>query len=157
MFFHFTEETIRIVNYKLLTAKTLEGFGGLLRKYCPERCGPVFTALIKNLLATPSIVDGTVLNREKLIALLTNTVGHSRLYENTDVSKFVWQPLADVNIDQLARIVGEDDLKKIERDNSGKPVVHCYRISNKMNHHGHGNYNPNPHYTFKFLNYRTRQ
>ena len=154
--FHFTEETIRIVNYKLLTAKTLEGFGGLLRKYCPRRCGPVFTELIKNLLVIPPAIDGTVLNKEKLIALLTNQVGNSRLYTN-EMAKFVWQPLADVDIDQLARIVGEDELKKIEKNNSNAPVLHCYRTSNKLNHHGYGNYNPNLYYTFRFINYRFRQ
>lgn len=145
-----------MVNYKLLTAKTLEGFGGLLRKYCAERCGPVFTELIKNLLIVPPVINGAGLNKEKLVALLTNQVGNARLYTN-EISRFVWQPIADVDIDQLARIAGEDELKKIENDNRGKPVVHCYRVSNKSNHHGHGNYNPNLNYTFNFIGYKHRQ
>ncbi|CAF1334115.1 unnamed protein product, partial [Rotaria magnacalcarata] len=45
--FHFTPETIRSVTYEIVNAKTLEGFGGLLRKYCPRRWGPVFSELIK--------------------------------------------------------------------------------------------------------------
>ena len=117
--FSVTDETIRIITYKFLTAKTLEGFGGLLRKYCPKRCGPFFTALIKNLLIVPPVIEGTVLNKEKLIALLTNEVGHSRLYIN-EMSNFVWQPLADVDIHQLGEIVGQTELKKIETERYGK-------------------------------------
>ena len=80
----------------MLTAKTLEGFGGLLRRYCPERCGPFFTELIRKLLLSPSPDDSTsvnvVMNKEKLIALLTNQVGHSDLYNNK-MRRFCWQPL----------------------------------------------------------------
>ncbi len=155
MTFNFTSETIRIVNYKILTAKTLEGFGGLLRKYCPKRCGPVFTEMIKNLLIVPPTTEGTVLNKEKLIALLTNEIGNSRLYTN-EMSNFVWQPLADVSIYELSGIIGNKELQKIEKANLGKNVLHCYRVSNKSNQHGYGNYKPNMNNVFKFTGYNDR-
>ncbi|CAF1362928.1 unnamed protein product [Adineta steineri] len=153
--FNFTPETIRIITYKVLTAKTLEGFAGLLRKYCPKRCGPVFTESIKNFMILPQTDENNVLIKEKLIALLTNTVGYSRLYDN-QMSNFCWQPLADVDISLLEKIVGQDELKKIEQDNRGKKVLHCYRTINKANQHGHSNYNPNMNYTFVFTGYNDR-
>ncbi len=153
--FNFTPETIRSVTYKVLNAKTLEGFGGLLRKYCPKRCGPLFSEVIKNLLILPE-TDGTpVLNKEKLIALLTNKVGYSRLYDN-EMSNYVWQPLADVDIHLLATIVGKDVLKQIERQHLGEDVLHCYRISNKSNRHGYSNYKPNMNNKYKFTGYDDR-
>ncbi|CAF1268374.1 unnamed protein product [Adineta steineri] len=153
--FNFTPETIRIITYKILTAKTLEGFAGLLRKYCPKRCGPVFTESIKNFMILPQTDENNVLIKEKLIALLTNTVGYSRLYNN-QMSNFCWQPLADVDISLLEKIIGQDELKKIEQDNRGKKVLHCYRTINKANQHGHSNYNPNMNYTFTFTGYNDR-
>lgn len=155
--FNFTPETIRTITYAMLNAKTLEGFAGLLRKYCPKRCNQVFTELIKNLLIT-SDIDHNIknsLNREKLVALLTNQVGNTVLYNN-EIAKFCWQPLQDVDIDILENIVGKDEFKKIEQENLGKLVVHCYRTSYKNNCHGYGNYNPCMHYLFKFTGYRDR-
>jgi hypothetical protein len=155
--FNFTPETIRIVTYKMLIAKKLEGFGGLLRKYCPKRCGPVFSELIQNLLIIPESNEDAdnSLNRDKLVALLTNQVGNSRLYIN-EMSRFCWQPLVDVNIHLLAKIVGKNQLQKIEKDNYGRDVLHCYRLSNKSNRHGCSNYKPNMHNIFKFTGYNDR-
>ncbi|CAF1175922.1 unnamed protein product [Rotaria sordida] len=158
--FNFTPETIRIVTYKMLTTKTLEGFGGLLRKYCPKRCGPLFSEVIKNLLILPQANEiernvNSIMNKDKLVALLTNQIGYSQLYNN-EMSVFCWQPLADVNIDLLAQVVGKDEFKKIEKDNLGKYVLHCYRISNKSNRHGYSNYKPNMNNKFKFTGYNDR-
>ena len=141
----------------MLRAKTLQGFGGLLRKYCPKRNNPVFTELIKSLLITSdrNNNDNSSLNKDKLVALLTNNVGYSQLYKN-EMSNFCWQPLADVDIDTVEKLIGKNEFKKIEQDNLGKEVLHCYRTSNINNHHGHGNYNPYMHYTFKFTGYRDR-
>lgn len=144
----------------MLTTKTLEGFGGLLRKYCPKRCGPVFSEVIKNLLVLPETnqIDGDdqiVTNKNKLIALLTNQVGYSHLYNN-EMASFCWQPLVDVKIDLLAKIVGKNEFKKIERENFGKNVLHCYRISNKTNRHGYSNYKPNMNNIYKFTSYNDR-
>ncbi|CAF1188746.1 unnamed protein product [Rotaria sp. Silwood1] len=158
--FNFTPETIRIVSYKMLTSKTLEGFGGLLRKYCPKRCGPLFSEIIKKLLVLPQTDKtetdvNTATNKDKLVALLTNQVGYSQLYNN-EMSAFCWQPLADVDINLLAQIVGKGEFEKIEKKNWGKDVLHCYRISNKLNHHGYGNYRPNMNNRFKFTGYNDR-
>ena len=144
----------------MLTTKTLEGFGGLLRRYCPERCGPIFTEVIKKLLTSSETnqaeaVVNTVMNKEKLVALLTNRVGNSQLYNNK-MRHICWQPLADVDIDRLAEIVGEAELKRIEKENLGKRVLHCYRISNISNRHGYGNYHPNMSNQFSFEGYNCR-
>ena len=139
----------------MLNAKTLQGFGGLLRKYCPNRNNPVFTELIKNLLIISDNNETNSLNKDKLVALLTNQVGYSKLYTN-EMAHFCWQPIANVDIDILEKIVGKGELEKIERDNLNKPVLHCYRPLNKNNQHGHGNDNPNMHYTFNFTGYRDR-
>ena len=143
----------------MVTAKTLEGFGGLLRKYCPQRCGPFFTELIRKLVDVDPSTDSSsepVLKKEKLVALMTNQVSYSKLYQNA-IGHFCWQPLADVDINKLKAIVGQDEFRSIEKDNRGKDVVHCYRTSNKLNHHGYGNYRPNLDYKFKFISYRDRQ
>lgn len=154
--FDLTPETIRTITYAMLNAKTLEGFGGLLRKYCPKRCNQIFTELIKNLLITCDInQNGNLLNREKLVALLTNQIGNTVLYKN-EIAKFCWQPLQDVDIESLENIVGKVDFERIEKDNQGKLVLHCYRTTNKNNHNGYGNYNPCMHYVFKFTGYRDR-
>ncbi|CAF1290456.1 unnamed protein product [Didymodactylos carnosus] len=153
-----TPENIRVVTYKITNTKTLEGFGGLMRKYCPERHGEIFTEVIKSLLSSSvsqQCEGSSISNKDKLIALLTNQVGYSPLYNN--LRDFCWQPLKDVDINVLRQIVGVKELKKIEDDNSGKKVVHCYRISNKENRHGYGNYYPNMRNIFKFISYSQRQ
>jgi hypothetical protein len=141
----------------MLNAKTLDGFGGLLRKYCPKRNNLVFTELIKNLLKTSDKNNNVnnSLNRDKLVSLLTNRVGNSLLYNN-EMANFCWQPLMDVDIDILEKIVGAGEFRKIEQENLGKKVLHCYRTSYKINHNGYGNYNPCMHYTFQFTGYRDR-
>ena len=55
-----------------------------------------------------------------------------------------------MDIDQLESIVGRDQLRSIENRQRGNDVLHCYRISTKLNHHGYGNYRPNLHNVFKF-------
>jgi hypothetical protein len=131
-----------------------------LRKYCLKRCGPVFSETIKNLLSSPQsdvTNEGinTIMNKEKLVALLTNEVGHSRLYNN-EMASYCWQPLADVDIHALANTVGKNEFRKIEKDNIGKDVLHCYRISNKPNRQGHSNYKPYMNNKFKFTGYNDR-
>ncbi|CAF4194371.1 unnamed protein product [Rotaria sp. Silwood2] len=158
--FNLTPENIRIVTYKVLTSKTLEGFGGLLRKYCSKRCGSLFSDVIKNLLVLPQTNEtegnvNTATNKDKLIALLTNQVGYSQLYNN-EMSAFCWQPLADVDINLLAKIVGQREFEKIEKKNMSEYVLHCYRISNKPNRHGFSNYKPNMNNKFKFTGYNDR-
>ncbi|CAF1589427.1 unnamed protein product [Rotaria magnacalcarata] len=158
--FNFTSETIRIVTYKILNAKTLEGFGGLLRKYCPKRCGPVFSEVIKNLLVLPQKNEtdqdaNVVTNKDKLVVLLTNQIGYSPLYNN-EMASFCWQPLADVNISLLTEIIGEKEFKKIEKENLGKNVLHCYRIVNKSNRHGYSNHKPNMNNIYRFTGYHDR-
>ena len=155
-----SSEGIRVVTYKILTAKTLEGFGGLMRKYCPRRCGPVFNQVIKELLDSSdsnTVQDKTkaVLIKEKLIALLTNEIEVTPLYKG-EMTTLCWQPLADVDVNKLADIVGKETFSQIEKKNRGQRVLHCYRISNIANRHGYSNYNPNMNNTYPFTGYHRR-
>lgn len=155
------DEQIKVLSYKILTAKTLEGFGGLMRKYCPSRCGRLFDVVVSGLLALPSSDSNdskvkSVLNKEKLTALMTNEIGYSAFYKN-QIGRFCWQPLKNVDLDALSTIVGTEQFKAIETKNRGKPVVHCYRTSNKANQHGHSNYNPFLDHDLRFISYSDRQ
>ena len=154
---NYTPEQIRIVSYKILTAKTLEGFAGLMRRYCSKRCGSLFMEVVKNLMNSSQGTGNlnVILNKEKLVALLTNEIGYSRLYVN-EVSSFCWQPLTNVDIDQLSRIVGKEEFDRIERNNLNKPVLHCYRLPNKSNRSGHSNFRPYMGNQWRFTGYRDR-
>jgi len=146
--FDLSPENVDVVVYKITTSKTLKGFGGLMRKYCPKRCGVIFDIVVKNLVT----VGGAVLAREKIVALLTNRISNTPLYYNLD--SFCWQPL--INMDYIRGIVGDAELNEIERTNIGKNVVRCYRLSNKLNYHGFGNHNPFMQEPYKFIGYNMK-
>jgi len=148
--FELTTENINIVVYKIATAKTLPGFGGLMRKYCPKRCGEIFQCVVERLI---SVDKEVVIAMEKLTALLTNEINYGLFY--SDLVNICWQPLIDVS--ELYRVVGMDQVLAIEKKNVGKRVVHCYRLSHKPNRHGYGNFNPNMDNLFNFRSYSHRQ
>ena len=121
---------------------------------------PIFTELITSLLvpaqsAEANGVDGAASNRDKLIALLTNEVGFSRLYEGA-IGELCWQPLADVDIHQLENVVGTEKFRQIEKENRGKNVLRCYRVLNKSNRLGYSNYNPYMNKRYPFISYSDR-
>jgi len=149
--FDLSLENINIVVYKIITAKTLPGFGGLMRKYSPKRCGEIFQAVVERLVSIDS--KDVVLAMEKLTALLTNEINYGLFYP--DLAQICWQPLVEVAA--LYRVVGKEQVDEIEKRNQGKYVVHCYRLSNKQNRHGYGNFNPNMNNLFKFQSYYHRQ
>ncbi|UJR19527.1 hypothetical protein I4U23_022657 [Adineta vaga] len=144
--FDITSEAIRVVTYKLLTARTLEGFAGLLRKYCPKRFGPIFKEVLQKLVTLPesdlSDTSGKAfLNREKLAVLMTNEIGYSQVYTG-DVGKYVWEPSVYVDVTLLHKVLGPEKLKEIRIKNTGKIRFHGYRLSDIPNRHGHCNSNP---------------
>jgi len=149
--FDLSPENCQMVANRIVKAKTLEGFGGLLRKYCPKRCEKIFHLAVNQLMDLTN--TEAVLVREKLVTLLSNQINYSVLY--IDIAHYCWQPL--VSIADLVQIVGKDELQEIENKNKGKKVVHCYRASNLSNRHGYGNLNPNMNYTFTFQSYSYRQ
>ncbi|CAF1158181.1 unnamed protein product [Rotaria magnacalcarata] len=144
--FDITPEGIRVVTYKLLTAKTLEGFGGLLRKYCPKRFGPIFKEILQKLATTPesdlSNTSGEAfLNREKLLVLLTNEIGYSQVYTG-ELGEYTWQPSLFIDVTLLEKVLGTEKFREIQRKIASKTHYHGYRLSDKPNRHGHCNSNP---------------
>lgn len=144
--FDMTPEAIQVVTYKLLTAKTLEGFAGLLRKYCPKRFGPIFKELLQQLVTLPESdlnnpAGKAYRNRDKLLVLITNEVGLSKVYTG-DVGEYAWQPSAFIDVKLLEKVLGAEKF----RATVGKPTTttayHGYRASDKPNRHGHCNSNP---------------
>eukprot|EP01133_Synstelium_polycarpum_P013857 gene13857-16341_t len=148
VYFNTTDpKNLEIIRFKTSQCKTLEGFGGLMRKYCPARVGQVFRNVVEGLLQ----VDA-VLRKEKLMSLLSNTIDNKPLYMSERLKSFVWQPVTEFN--SILDIVGEKDIKPIETANIGKNVLHCYRKSNIRNRHGHSNDYPNYMNVFKFSGYQ---
>lgn len=144
--FDITPEAIRVVTYKLLTAKTLEGFAGLLRKYCPKRFGPIFKEVLQKLVTLPesdlSNTSGEAfLNREKLLVLLTNEIGYSQVYTG-EIGKYAWQPSVFVDVTLLEKVLGIEKFRAMQANTTGKKGIHGYRASDKPNRHGHCNSNP---------------
>jgi len=149
--FDLTPENIKLVAHKIITAKTLPGFGGFMRKYCPNRCGEIFHCAVSRLVS-PGDLD-VVLAKEKLTALLTNQINYGSFYSDLEI--FCWQPLVSFTV--LCEAVGKDELLAIEMKNIGKKVVHCYRLSNKPNRHKFSNFNPNMNFLFVFKGYQYMQ
>jgi hypothetical protein len=144
--FDMTPEAIQVVTYKLLTAKTLEGFAGLLRKYCPKRFGPIFKGLLQQLVTLPqselSDPSGKAyLNRDKLLVLITNEVGHSKVYAG-DVGQYAWQPSAFIDVKLLEKVLGTEKYRETQGTTTTYTSFHVYRASDKPNRHGHCNSNP---------------
>lgn len=72
------------------------------------------------------------------------------------MASYCWQPLTDEDISLLTKIIGENEFKKIENENLGKKVLHCYRTLNKSNRHCYSNYKPNMNNIYKFTGYNDR-
>ena len=146
--FDMTPDAIQVVTYKLLTAKTLEGFAGLLRKYCPKRFGPIFKEVLQKLATLPeselSDASGKAYrNRDKLLVLLTNEVGYSKVYTG-ELGKYSWQPSAFIDVTLLEKVLGKEKFREtqVHRTTTTIRGIHVYRASDKPNRHGHCNSNP---------------
>ena len=144
--FDMTPEAMQVVVYKLLTTKTLEGFAGLLRKYCPKRFGPIFKEVVQQLVTLPEsdLSDPSAKvyrNRDKLLVLITNEVGYSKVYSG-DVGKHTWQPSAFVDVKLLEKVLGKEKFQETQRTTTTTRSFHLYRASDKPNRHGHCNSNP---------------
>eukprot|EP00742_Colponemidia_sp_Colp-10_P008962 GILJ01009736.1.p1 GENE.GILJ01009736.1~~GILJ01009736.1.p1 ORF type:complete len:1004 (-),score=155.62 GILJ01009736.1:340-2919(-) len=150
--FEESDSNMETLAYVACRSQTVDGFAGLLRKYCPKRCGKTLAFVVTRLLtdAQDPDSDSSGRSREKIVALLTNRVQHQVFYRNDE---FCFQPL--VPRDQLVQALGEPQLTEIEKENSrlSKCVVHRYRASNKPNQHGHSNHVPNWNMKYPFTRY----
>jgi hypothetical protein len=142
--FQYSQDNINVVTYKLITSKSLKGFGGLLRKYCPKRNGPFFDSMVKSLLLSEN-------NKDKLIALMTNRIGLKCIYPWDNIC---WMPLLKDDMIQVIRTIIGDRFALIEADHIAhqKKVHRCYRLG-FTNCHKHGNHNPCEYNMFRFVGY----
>eukprot|EP01103_Thecamoeba_quadrilineata_P002546 TRINITY_DN12495_c0_g1_i1.p1 TRINITY_DN12495_c0_g1~~TRINITY_DN12495_c0_g1_i1.p1 ORF type:complete len:958 (+),score=186.73 TRINITY_DN12495_c0_g1_i1:138-3011(+) len=138
-----------IVVNKIVNTKSLEAFGGLMRKYCSDRYGALFDRVVSGLCSAHTIDAEN--SRNKILALLTNKISHTVLY--SDLAHMCWQPL--VPIKQIRDIVGDQELKRIEKEHldARKTVYHVYRSTNKPNRCGHCNHNPYRNNSLLFIGY----
>lgn len=169
-----SEEALRSIVYVATNAKTIDGFCGVLMKYCPRRAGVFFDAIVTKLISEPNKCQ---LAKEKLVVLLTNHTPESfkEVYPQLEERKICWQPRFPRR--DLVAVVGEEKLDEIEDEMmgevgapynrnphtgqyvgtllSGSWTLHRYRESNKANHQGHSNHNPNLEFVFPFRGYNS--
>ena len=139
---------IELVANKACSCKTIEGFSGIMRKYCSSRCGVIFNKIVTKLL---DIKTDVVLRKEKLYGLLSNhpfaladgSERYGKMYIGP-MEKTCWKP-SHKQLNRLKEILGEPSVDKIEQDNikAGLMVYHRYRESDKPNRHGYCNSYPN--------------
>lgn len=157
VYYTLTPENVDLVATKACMCKTMEGFGGILRKYCSEKYGLIFDAVIDKLL---TVKDDKFVNvNQKIAAIMSNKLHclpdgnerYGKLYIG-EIEKNCWKPTPT----QLGKIMNTDvDWSTIGAENIKEGLVnyHEYRESNKPNRHGFGRHNPNPDYLHKFTGY----
>ncbi|CAF3984380.1 unnamed protein product [Rotaria sp. Silwood1] len=129
-----SSESVRLVTYVALNCKTLEGFAGLMRKYCSKRRGPIFTEVFKQLL--PPYKDESdnihvgVTKEDKLIALLSNTIS------TTITTKPIYHDMKQYDrshfdglIDALSWFIKQNNVYNIKYLIVRKPIVYGIGIS----------------------------
>ncbi|CAF3411667.1 unnamed protein product [Rotaria socialis] len=128
-------ENIRLVSYVALNCKTLEGFAGVMRKYCPQHRGPIFTEIFKKLLLSFDSKDNdaevTVTNKDKLIALLANKISTStttkKVYNN--MPNHYCSPNFQQRLWDLRDYLERKNVAKIELRIIDKIVIYSRRVS----------------------------
>lgn len=130
-----SSENVRLVSYVALNCKTLEGFAGVMRKYCPNRRGPIFTEVFRQLLVSFDNGDhdtvDTATKKEKLMALLVNHVSTATatkaIYE--DMNQCYSLPSLDGTLRSLRQFIDYMGVDQIGLQNRGKLAVYCRGIS----------------------------
>ncbi|CAF1040699.1 unnamed protein product [Adineta steineri] len=124
---------VRLVSHAALNCKTLEGFAGVMRKYCPNRRGPIFSEVFIRLVEAYDQGDGdtvgTATKKEKLMALLKNQISTTTatkvIYEDMDQCHSL--PSVDDALKSLRRFTDEKEIEEIGLQNRGRLVVYCRR------------------------------
>ncbi|CAF4769731.1 unnamed protein product, partial [Rotaria sp. Silwood2] len=119
---------VPLVSHAALNYKTLEGFAGVMRKYCPGRRGPIFSEVFIQLLESYDKGEGetvgTATKKEKLMALLKNqistTTGTKVIYEDMDQCHSL--PSLDEQLRSLLRFIDEKEVEQIALQNRGRLV-----------------------------------
>lgn len=126
-------ETDRLIIYVALNCKTLEGFAGIMRKYCSNRRGPIFSEVFRALIVSYDGNDdntvGTATKKEKLMALLKNQVSTATstqmIYDDMDQCDSL--PSMDEELRSLRRFIDEKKVEQVGLQNRGRLVVYCRR------------------------------
>jgi len=124
---------VHLVSHVALNCKTLEGFAGVMRKYCPNRHGPIFSEVFIRLLESYDEGEGdtvgTATEKEKLMALLKNQISTTTatkvIYEDMDQCHSL--PSLDEQLRSLRRFIDEKEVEQIGLQNRGRLVVYCRR------------------------------
>ncbi|CAF1525258.1 unnamed protein product, partial [Adineta steineri] len=124
---------VRLASHAALNCKTLEGFAGVMRKYCPNRRGPIFSEIFIRLVEAydqgEGDTDGTATKKEKLMALLKNQISTTTatkvIYEDMDQCHSL--PSLDDALKSLRRFIDEKEIEEIGLQNRGRLVVYCRR------------------------------
>ncbi|CAF2121226.1 unnamed protein product [Rotaria magnacalcarata] len=124
---------VHLVSHVAKNCKTLEGFAGVMRKYCPSRRGPIFSEVFIRLVESYDEGEGdtvgTVTKKEKLIALLKNQISTTTatkvIYDDMDQCHSL--PSLDEQLRSLRRFIDEKKVEQIGLQNRGRLVVYCRR------------------------------
>jgi hypothetical protein len=111
----------------------LEGFAGVMCKYCPNRRGPIFSEVFIRLLESYDECEGdtagTATKKEKLIALLKNQISTTTatkvIYEDMDQCHSLLS--LDEQLRSLQRFIDEKEVEQIGLQNRGRLVIYCRR------------------------------
>ncbi|CAF1609009.1 unnamed protein product, partial [Didymodactylos carnosus] len=137
-----SSENVRLVSYLILNCKTLEGFGGLMRKYCLQRCGPIFTEVVKQLILLDDDDDDdnntvAVTKTDKLAAPFRNQISTATvekpLYKDEAMKGWRWNSGNESQIKRFKEFIDTRAITDIEyenwdkSENLEKSVFYCYR------------------------------
>ena len=130
---------VGLVSDVALNCKTLEGFGGVMRKYCPNRRGPIFSKVFLRLLElydedesegqSEHDTAGTATKKEKLMAFLKNQISTTTatkvIYEDMDQCHSL--PSVDQQLRSFRRFIDEKKVEQIGLQNRGRLLFYCRR------------------------------
>ncbi|UJR12761.1 hypothetical protein I4U23_016935 [Adineta vaga] len=130
---HYSWENVRLAISAALNCKTLEGFAGIMCKYCPDRSDGLFSAIFLQLLESydknEGDTDGTATKKEKLMALLKNQISTKTstkvIYNDMDQCDSI--PSFDEALRSLRQFIDEKKVEDVALQNRGRLVVYCRR------------------------------
>ena len=129
---HYSSGSIDLVRDAALNCKTLEGFAGVMRRYCPDRRGPIFSEVFLQLLESydERAEDDTVsraTKREKFMALLKNqittTASTKVIYADMDQGHSL--PPLDERLISLRQFIYDKEVEEVKLEYRGRLVVYC--------------------------------
>ena len=129
----YSQKIAPLVIHIALNCKTLEGFGGVMRKYCSDRRGPIFSEVFIQLLVSYDKNEGNSVGRttkkDKLVALLKNQISTTTtlkaVYEDMAQSNSI--PSLDEQLRSLRQFIHQKKVSQVSLQNLGRLVIYCRR------------------------------